>query len=101
MSKELVINILKTRKDDFSTVYNRHEIKQMTEAIRIIEALVPPAYFNPDVKVIPDIQKWLDTEEEGKKSNDYTTLTGQEYLTNRLWHAFHAGTKWVEKKFYK
>lgn len=33
---------------------------------------------------------WLDSE-SGKKANDFTTLTAQEYLTNRLYHAFYAG----------
>lgn len=34
--------------------------------------------------------EWLLTQ-HGEQSNDYSTLTGQYFLTNRLWWAYQAG----------
>jgi len=36
-------------------------------------------------------QKWLETE-DGKSCADYITLRPGEYLKNRLWYAFEAGS---------
>lgn len=35
-------------------------------------------------------EQWL-ASDEGKTCADYSTLTGAEYLRNRLWWAFQAG----------
>lgn len=35
-------------------------------------------------------KEWLETD-NGKKSNNYSTLSGPQYLENRLYHAYSAG----------
>lgn len=38
----------------------------------------------------PSFEEWIKTD-NGQKANNFSTLTGQVYLYNRLYHAYSAG----------
>lgn len=46
----------------------------------------------------PDFNEWILTE-EGKKCNDFSSLTGRAYLQNRLFWAFDAGRNCIWDQF--
>lgn len=52
-----------------------------------------------DFKLNNEFDEWIKT--LGAKANDMSTLTGQPYLYNRLWAAFHAGASLMRQAYEK